>query len=233
MICVGADGKHESKGAQPPSALPCGEGTPDIRGRKEKNTVGRSNCALDRWNSGLHGRCSLCGKSVSNHVHTSSLRLSSISEHLDLCNSGCCYVAVVVVVVVVAPRRVGVSQFTLAPSHYVGVRTPCDPPPPPPLPESEREEARQGGCMPVLADLAPYRIGDTVLGGSTGTRALADFLPFWMPIIGRDRLRRQVCVDSTWMRFDMRESGQSIRLRLRLGCLSDWLPTHPKKDVTG
>ena len=48
------------------------------------------------------------------------------------------------------------------------------------------EKARQGdACLcPVLADLAPYRIGDTVLGGFMGIRALAGFLLFWKPIIG-------------------------------------------------
>lgn len=67
-------------------------------------------------------------------------------------------------------------------------------------PQPERRQ-RQRRLMVVVADLAPYRIGDGVLGGFTGVQSPADFLPVWMSINGRDRLRRQVwiCPESVYL----------------------------------
>ena len=105
----------------------------------------------------------------------------------------------------------GVSQSL---PRYIGD---IDGPPPPS--GARGGEARQGDPRPYLsvaADLALYRI-DTVLGGSTGIWSLADFLPFWMPIMGSRTGSGDSCG------FDM---SRPIFMPV---ALSDWLPTASKK----
>ena len=136
-------------------------------------------------------------------MRTSSLRVSSLSEHLDLCNECVAAVAALQLWSLWSLLlRVGLAYHgLLAPLHYITLHWRlCAVRPTTTTTATtsrEREEARQRDIHTPV----PYAGGSRTIsdrGHCVGwKRALADFLPFWMPIIiGRDRLRRQA-VDST------------------------------------
>lgn len=84
----------------------------------------------------------------------------------------------------------------------------------------EREEERRGKATHAHTCLwrrISHYIGSTLLGGSTGIWSLADFLPFWMPIMGSRTGSGDSCG------FDM---SRPIFMPV---ALSDWLPTASKK----